>query len=331
MTNKKKKGGLPPNQSKVAIEDLAFELGLIEADVRLWLMSDNPEVWRDHRGRLSVDAKFRDAYSNHPDYLNALRRSLNSERNHHNKSLPQAESNLQEISSTIERYERIILELKKFHEKYLEVANSHGSESAVIAAYLLFGRAINLLNMGCLCLKNGYFYGGAVMRDIDETLDLAKYFIVTEHTEQGKRDLLRWFRLNIAPRHEKCRQSLSEDSAMILPEVPPSEYKALLNELYQKKSKWTHPTFRVIREITSYSTEGDIRIEHIDYGPTLFNHRLRELSVFYRSSIWTAFQSVMRCFKETMPLERDDVEYILECVHLFAHWEETGMIPEKWR
>ncbi len=63
-----------------------------------------------------------------------------------------------------------------------------------------------------------------------------------------------------------------------------------MNELYRKKSKWTHPTFGVIREVTAFEIGGDdhIRVANMEYRSSSLEHKLHKLSIFFRSSVLTA-------------------------------------------
>ena len=65
-----------------------------------------------------------------------------------------------------------------------------------------------------------------------------------------------------------------------------------MNELYQKKSKFTYRTYHVIREITKYKPmAGEIlHIDEIEYGTYSYERKLFELTDFFKSSIWTSFQ-----------------------------------------
>lgn len=329
----------PPEKRIVAIEDLIADLGLIPADVHQWLLVDNPTITKDHRKRDCIDAEYKEKYSQHPGYLEALKRSIKSQQDRYLRSLPiktLLESRRKEM---IKRYERIIGDLQVIHAKYLAQINGHGFESSISAAYLLFGRAISLLNMGCLGLKSGFYYSGSVLRDIDETLDVARYFMVAAGTPEGDSDRRKWFRLNVSPKHEKCRKTLAKHTVELLSTHPDpdvssitvDEQLGLLKELYHKKSKYTHPTFRAIREVTGFKVGDKIEIESIDHGPPSFETSLGDLTDFFRSSIWTTTQAFHNSLLKAMPLSQEDSSYLLEMNARFLSWEETGAIPIAWR
>jgi hypothetical protein len=305
----------------IAIEDLAHELGLLETDLHLWLSMDAPAFVYDHRNRPCVDLSFRDRYSHHIDYPNAFRNSLVAQIDESNDAKRHRNQHSQRRKKTIERYKNLIKELSRLHNKYLPALNNHDFESGVVAAYLLFGRAINLLNIGCLCLDKGFWYSGLILRDVDETLDVAQYFIITAGTEEGEKARHRWFRQNIAPKHAECRSKIAKWHASIDPDVEEENFRRLMNELYQKKSRWIHPIFSVIREVTGFKVNKEIHINRIDYGSSNFEHKLNELTHFFRSSIWTTFQSFMLCFKEAMPLNEGDVKYLVTQNRMFLRWE----------
>jgi len=311
----------------IALDDLAHDLGLLESDVISWLAIDRPALTYDHRGRRCVSSKFLDQYSRKQEYLSALRNSFASQVDESAARSNQRAQLRKERKDLISSYEDFIKELEDLHRKYMRVASGHGFESAVMAAYLLFGRAINLLNMGCLCLKHGYWYSGSVLRDIDETLDVALYFVLTNGTAQGETARHRWFRQNVTPKHAVCRSKIANWQASLGSDPGEDNFRELMNELYRKKSKWTHPTFGVIREVTAFEIGGDdhIRVANMEYRSSSLEHKLHELSIFFRSSVFTAFQVLLLCFKQAMPLEDQDTNYLLTRVRMFQELDNSGL------
>jgi hypothetical protein len=316
-----------PTKKYIAIDDLAHDLGLLDSDVISWVAIDHPELTHDHRGRPCISTCFLDKYSQSKQYLRALRNSIASQVDESAARSNQRAQLRKERKDLISSYEDFIKELEDFHRKYMQVANGHGFESAVMAAYLLFGRAINLLNMGCLCLKHGYWYSGSVLRDIDETLDVARYFVLTNGTAQGETARHRWFRQNLTPKHAVCRSKIANWQASLGSGPGEDNFRELMNELYRKKSKWTHPTFGVIREVTAFEIGGDdhIRVANMEYRSSSLEHKLHELSIFFRSSVFTAFQVFLLCFKQAMPLEDQDTNYLLTRVRMFQELDNSGL------
>ena len=97
-------------------------------------------------------------------------------------------------SKIISKYRGYIKTLENIHAMYHSQLNILHTESALVAAYLLYYKVINLLYMSCTCLENLYWHSTVLLRTIDETIDLASNFIITEKTEKGKNDLKKWFR-----------------------------------------------------------------------------------------------------------------------------------------
>lgn len=174
--------------------------------------------------------------------------------------------------------------------------------------------------MGVLSFEHGYWYGGSVIREIDEALDLAYYFVICENTNKGKVILHQWFRHNRAPQHYVCREAIFKHFAKLAGEDA-KNHKDLMNELYQSKSKWTHPTYSSIREITQFDTSSGIEIDNIEYGGITFEHKLIELTHFFRSSIWTSFQMFQLCFSTKLPLTDEESSVIKEYDKLFQQPE----------
>lgn len=319
--NKNKKEVKP--HEHIAIGDVAHLLGLPEVVVKRWIIRDPVPITYDHRGRPSLPATMVEKLSLHSEYEAEFKISLcmdSREEEQRNSDIEAIEAKKQR-AEVLETYESYIKDLAKLHSKYLATANKHPFESAVVAAYLLFSRAISLLHQGCSCLKNGYWYTGAILREIDEVVDVAHYFVVTEGTEEGKTAVRRWFRQNKAPKHNVCRRALAESCARLNPEYCAENQEALLNEQYQKKSKWVHPTFSAIREVTRFVVKDQITIDSIDYESCSREYKLEELIDFYRSSIWTCFQTFFLCFKHTLPLTDEDSNLLLSYDKLFHEWE----------
>jgi len=193
-----------------------------------------------------------------------------------------------------------------------------------MAAYLLFSRVISTLKMGCLCLRNGYWNSGSLLREIDECLDVAKFFVITKGTSKGEKTLRQWFRQNRAPKHEDCRKEIATRRASIIKKIDAEKHRELLNELYQKKSKFTHPTYATIREVAKYKTnQGIVSVEEIDYGPCSYERKLHELTHFFRSSIWSSFQTFIECFAQELPLLEEDIKYLLNYDKKFQKWDSV--------
>ncbi len=305
----------------IAIEDMAHDLGLLCTEVEGWVKHEEIEVLSDFRGRPAVDADIKSKFSERSDYKLALKKSIDSDRYFRKMSTTQAEGFKNNRSALIEKYQASIMDLQEMHEDHVDVANQHTDESAVRAAYLLFSKAISCLKMGCDNLLTGYWFVGSIIREIDETIDLAQYFIITKDTDQGKNYLKKWFRQNYAPSNSKCREVLANHMSSLVNDIEKENHCLLLNELYQKQSKWVHPTFGVIREVTEFDVRDNINIKGMLYGITNHEKKLYELTKFYKSSIWTVFQRFMYCFNKDLPLNANTQTRLIEIDRHFNKWD----------
>lgn len=315
----------------IAISDLAFSLGLIQARVERWLSQENPSISYDHMERPCVEKKYLATFANHPEYEAAFRESQAGQAKYMFQTDAQKSETREERVKLLEAYDKVLEELKALHSSFLDRVNAQDRESGVTAAFLLTGRAINLISMGLHSLRGGFFFSGLLLRDIDEARDVARYFIASEGSAEGEADRRRWFRNNITPKHEKCRKVLAAELFKKIPEVSVEDHEALLNELYQKKSKWVHPTYRVIRETTAFNVEDRITINAMDYGKPMFERPLSELADSFRSSILNLFQTCMACFHEKLPLSQEEMDFILDRNYKLLDWEETKRTPELWK
>jgi hypothetical protein len=319
------------NKSKatyIAIEDLVSRLGLLEEDVRKWLKKDGADIQSDYRGRPSVPSDFLERYSNDKRYANARSKALLIEKAA--KKFDNNERIKQRLKtkrlSLINEYDSYISDLEKIHCKCLDLVNKTGSESAMTAAYLLFSRVISTLKMCCLCQRSDYWYWGSLIREIDESLAVAELFVISKDTSEGFQALHKWFRQNEAPAHTECRKVISTKMSATDPRNSQNNNLDLLYEIYQKKSKFTHPTYLVIREITTFELLNNIpNIKEIEYGQSKHERKLLELTEFFRSSIWTSIQVFIQCFHD-LPLDKEDLNHLFSIHSKIAKEEENEFI-----
>ena len=167
------------------------------------------------------------------------------------------------------------------------------------------------------CLEQGHWYSGSLLRDVDECVDLAQYFSITKGSNSGEVTRLRWFRQNVSPSHATCREAISAWQSLLVGTEVADQHLEVMKELYRKKSKWTHPTYKVIREISSFDTDGKITLAFVDYGPCSYERKIFELAEFFRSSIWSTFQCLWLCFKLEFPLADEDVSLLRDYDRMF--------------
>lgn len=305
----------------IAIEDIALDLGVLDSDVYGWVKAEKVSTSTDHRGRASIEKSFVSDFSNSSEYVECLKISISSDSTGWQESRIFSERLKSHRLSLLEKYKLYLSELKEIHQSILPSVNFHDFESPVKAAYLLFSKAISCLIMGCENMERGYWFSGSVIREVDETLDLASYFIVLSGTEDGARDITKWFRQNYAPKHSDCRTALSDHAASLLMGVDAESQRSLMFELYQKKSKWVHPTFGVIREVTEFEVFNDsLDIAECSLGSTKNQAKLLGLTEFYKSSIWSAFQTFNICFSKSLPLTGEIVDRLMEIDREFQTW-----------
>lgn len=309
----------------LAVEDIAQNLGIPESDIMRMLGKHSPPTRRDHRGRLAVPITYIHKLTDSDDYLRTVGRAVAAESRLRQKDKGTTDELFKKRrAQLLIRYNSLILDLENFHRKYLLVANRSGPESHGMASYLLLSRAISTLNMMCACLRDGHWYSGSLLRNIDECLDLAHYFSITKAAPYGEATRLRWFRENISPSHADCREAISKWHSSLSNNSEPAEHLELMKELYRKKSKWTHPTYLAIQEIAEYETDGSRRLVRLDYGPCNYERKLYELADFFRSSIWSSFQTLFTCFHLEFGLEDEDLNSLLGYDKMFQEWSNEA-------
>jgi hypothetical protein len=167
--------------------------------------------------------------------------------------------------------------------------------------------------MAWLCLENHYFYADLLLRPIDETIDLAEYFIVAEKEESGRKDLSVWFRENTAPKHAICRKVNSKFLGSLLGNEEADAHKENMNELYQIHSKDIHPTYNGIlfTIFNPHIKNREVECMAFDYERCSNLREVLELSKLFKSKIWSAVLSFHSCFQKNMPLSEEDSSILM--------------------
>lgn len=310
----------------IPIKDAAHILGILEIDLDKWLENDKPILSKDYLDRLGVTEDFINRCASKPDYKEAVLKAIRSEviLRAKDEISKQSERLRDQRLSLLNDYKKYIQDLEKLHQKYLDIIDLINDENGLSAAYILFFKVISLLYLTSDCIRNGYWFSGSFLREIDETLDVAHYFIIAENTDTGQKNLKKWFRLNKAPKHKVCRETISKYQSLINPNHNEDNNRSLMNELYDKKSKWVHPTLNAIREIMIFKEcDGKLSTAGYDYRSCTFERKLNELTHFFRSSIWTAYQVFFFCFFKKMPLKQEDKDIILRYNRLFNEIESS--------
>jgi hypothetical protein len=311
-----------PKDYFVSFSDAAHILGIIDDDFLQWVNEDNPEIGKDYLNKKAIRYSYLEKCALKNDYLTKFEKSICLENKEIENSLKKSELYKKERLSLIDLYTVYIHNLTNLHKKYAKRASRHGIESPVFAAYLLFSKAISVLSCLCENLKQGYWYVGSMLREIDETLDVALYFILSKDNNSGKSDLIKWYRLGSSPGHYKCRKTIAEWQSRLTAPISQDGLEILMISLYDKKSKFIHPTFNAIRDCIQIScNHGDVTIEYLCYGVSLREQRLWELAHFTRSSIWTCFQKFLLIFAHSMPLDRTDMDYLVQCDREFLEMD----------
>ncbi|MFH1371857.1 MAG: hypothetical protein ABII09_11320 [Planctomycetota bacterium] len=221
-------------------------------------------------------------------------------------------------SRIISKYRGYIKTLEYIHASYQGQLNILHTESALIAAYLLYYKVINLLYISCTCLENLYWHSTVLLRPIDETIDLAIYFIITEDTDEGKRNLKKWFRENSIISHSICRQAITGYENALLNDGRDKIHCERLSELYRKKSKMIHPTHHgTIEPYRAMIGDNWIMYRGIDYAGCSYARKILEITEFFQSSIWSAIQGFLTCFWKNIPLRKED-------------WDALRILDEKF-
>ena len=309
-----------------AIEDIAFDMGLYPSDATRLVAEHNAPIERDPRGRDSVPVSFIQTVMQTKEYV-AARNKAFAENAFGRSSDPETVSATfrNRRLSLLSRYTPFIESLESIHKKYLRSAHRDGFETSAMAQYLLLSRAIATLRALHASLEEGHWYSYSLVRDIDECLDLAHFFLATEGTDKGKRACLRWFREGQHPSHKECREEVSSFQAKVLPDVNEQEHLEMLAELYRKKSKFTHPSFTAIRDMAQLgANDSGAFVSAVSYGPNVDERKLYDSVDFFRSSIWSTAQLLCISLCKSIGVSQQDAETLLAMDRMFGEWERRS-------
>jgi hypothetical protein len=299
----------------ISIEDLSYRLGLADEDVAEWIKRDMPNMSQDHMKRPTVSFELLKQYSYSEEYIKALPKALFLESYAMGPANSQINQRWKEEKLQILKSCSLAIDsLAIIHSSCLQAVNVCGYGSKAMAAYLLFSRVISTLKMSCLCQEHDYWHWTPQLREINEGITLAEYFITEGDSPKGKESLHQWFRQNYAPKDLICRKALSTSYASANSDYTAENHLGLMEELYEKKSKLTHQTFRSIREITKFKVvDGKIVIDRIENGPIRYQRKHLELAVFFRSNLVTCLSAFQACFKN-LPLNKNDADELMKTV-----------------
>jgi hypothetical protein len=303
----------------IAIDDLAHELGLLVSDVEEWILEKKVTIVVDYKNRPAVDSQLKHTISECDSYEIAIKKSISRDEEMRLKFSSNSEYYKKQRLELLVKYKMYISELESMHREHINTVNDHDFESPEAAAFLLLSKAIGCLKMGCDNLMNGYWVSGSVIREIDETIHTANYFIILKDTNKGKSVVRKWFRKNIAPKHSDCRDEISKNISNKIG-LGKDYYHNNMRDLYHSKSKLVHPTFGPIREVSEFNTGDKITIESLSYGVTENQFKLYELTKHYKSSIWSVFQIFYICFSQNLPLNEATKARLIDINKEFTAW-----------
>ena len=218
---------------------------------------------------------------------------------------------IEEVTKKTQLYDDYIDVLINLHKKYEHKIDVLRDETALAAAYILYSNVINLLKLANLGLSHFYWDSRIMLRPIDEAVMLAEYFIISDGTDLGKKHLGKWYRENQSPSNSICREAISKHMESLL-STPKDSFKENISTLYNRKSKSIHHTLNGILETYDVTFENhDLKMRGFDYGKCTYSQKIAEMTTFFQTSIWTAFQGFFMCFHTSMPLAKEDSDLIL--------------------
>lgn len=316
----KKKKSSPKQDPYVLLTDAMSILRVSERRMRIWIREGRVVVHMTPDGKEAMKMSDLRPLAHSPEAHEATLEGLawEAQRREADEISGRNVRFSEEIVQHVLRYREYIQTLEDIHRYYGDRLDILNDETAVVAAYLLYAKVISLLKMTCLCLEHHFWNALLLLRPIDEALQLAEYFVLTENTPQFSHHLREWFRENRSPKNIICRQVIGKLMDSIVAPVSGKPSMAIMDELHDKKSKELHHTCNGIWETYRAKGEnGKLTPLGFDYGPCSYPRKILEVTEFFQSSIWTAVQVFLLCFHERLPLDQNHVDILVALEQLF--------------
>lgn len=312
----------PAQEKLIGLDDARYILQASSSQMDTWQQKGRFALRQTTEGRPALSETDLKTLANGPDALKAALEGLALDVTTREaiESSGRNETFVSQISQLIEQYREYIGTLEEIHKTYHDQLDPLHDESALRAAYILYAKVIRLLRMACLCLQHHFWDALILFRPIDEAVELAQYFILSESTPRGSEHLRRWFRENYSPKNEECRKVIGEYMDSVVPPQPGQRpFREVMAELHYKKSKAIHHTHHDIMETyRAKIADGKLTGLGFDYGPCSYPRKMLEVTELFQACIWTAVQGFLVCFKDRLPLSQEHVERLMALHQLFS-------------
>ena len=191
MANKKKS----KIQNLIRIDNAIYILRISPDQFRSWHNEGRFKITLNKNGKLCItedelrNLAYKDfkQQASREAFINYAQRRIEDEASGQNSTFDKR------IKQNIEKYREYLKIIEAIHSNYSDRVDLTRDETALAAAYALHAKVLNLLNMAFLTIEHHYWYASLLLRPIDETIDLAEYFIIKENTEVGKKYLKNGF------------------------------------------------------------------------------------------------------------------------------------------
>jgi hypothetical protein len=306
----------------IGLDDARYILHASSRQMDTWQQEGRFAQRQTTEGRPALSETDLKALANGPDALKVALEgfALDVTTREADESSGRNKTFVSQIAQLIEQYHEYIGTLEEIHKTYHDQIHPLHDESALRAAYILYAKVIRLLRMACLCLQHHFWDALILFRPIDEAVELGQYFILSESTPHGSEHLRRWFRENHSPKNEECRKVIGAYMDSVVPPQPGQRpFKEVMTGLHYKKSKAIHHAHHDIMETyRAKIVHSKLTGLGFDYGPCSYPRKMLEVTELFQSSIWTAVQGFLVCFKDRLPLSQEHVERLMALDQLFS-------------
>jgi hypothetical protein len=192
---------------------------------------------------------------------------------------------------------KLLGELEKIHTDLISKFNIIEEESAEVASYLLFTKAISMINSIIDNTRNGNLSSNIFFRPFNESIFLACYFLLSRIDEKGEEDLVKWFRENYTPKTSEINLKVKEFSQKHAGEYVASFLESMLYQLSDSTSKSIHNSYSdSLKHLIFNENDRTIVIENIEFLKSSNKREILNYFRYIRSLLLSLYQNYMICY-----------------------------------
>ncbi|MGI6585785.1 MAG: hypothetical protein ACOX3L_07605 [Lutisporaceae bacterium] len=304
------------NSNTISVEEAAKGLKVKPTDIIKWITEGKIKAIKqaDYTFKIPIEEYQRYGKS----FPNELRLKIGEYLwNAQLRLIPKVQEEVRERFSSnsqlvLDRDEIAVNVIETIHRKHEPEFDLFDDKRGTVAAFILYSRVISLLHSIILLLRGGIPSESFILfRPLWEAIQLAEYFLISEASNENKKEIRRWFEHEETPPARDVRYYLSKKIGLPL---------KILQELNHRYSKPVHHTYKVIMEsyrgVSMSGFLGDYSQGFgFDYHQSRIMRDIITLIEAFENLLLSALQGFNMCFSPI--LAEDEVENLREQIEFY--------------